>query len=270
MAIYCGNQVRPCWLSTPNWIEHVRLFVSDERNLGGARDAFAWDALYLDQYSDLFPLNDVTFTDGWNRGVAIGNIGRIHVTNGLTLAIWRPLNVNGNLVKEGGGTLALGGTLTFGGASQSSTPTAGANMLTVTGGFVKPLAKNAFDGLAITFTNNAALCVDGTPADAALRRYGLVNTKEATAPVALAADQPRLPVRVDFGAATEPPAEEWTVGLVTLATEKAKALKPMMRLVPSCSPFPNWHGELDVVSNGDGTSTIVVNYKRVGMAIIFH
>ena len=96
----------------PNWEQRVRLLVSDERNLGGARDEFAWDALLIEQYSDLFPLNDVTFTDGWNRGIAIGNIGRMHVTNGLTLAIWRPLNVNGNLVKEGGGTLALGGPLT--------------------------------------------------------------------------------------------------------------------------------------------------------------
>ena len=190
----------------PNWQQHVRLFVSDERNLGGARDTFAWDALYIDQYSELVPLNDMAFTDGWNRGIAIGNIGRMHVTNGLTLAIWRPLNVNGNLVKEGGGTLALGGPLTFGGSSQSATPTAGANLLTAMGGFVKPLATNAFDGLAITFTNNAALKVDGMSADAGLLKYGLVNVKETTAPIALAPNQATLPVTVDFGAATEPPA----------------------------------------------------------------
>ena len=252
--------------TTPNWIEHVRLFVSDERNLGGARDLFAWDALYLDQYSDIYPLNNVTFTDGWNRGIAIGNIGRMNVPSNLTMSIWRPLNVNGNLVKEGNGTLALGGTLTFGGSEQSATPTVGANLLTVAGGRIKPLAKNAFDGLAITFTNNAALCVDGTPADAALRQYGLVNTKEATAPVSLAANQPKLPVSVDFGDATEPPAEEWTVGLVTLETAKAEALRSKMVL--KRSPFAGWRGELDVVSNGDGTSTVVVNYKYTGIVLI--
>lgn len=252
----------------PNWEQRVSLFVSDERNLGGRRDEFAWDALYLDQYSDLFPLNDVTFTDGWNRGIAIGNIGRMLVTNGLTLAIWRPLNVNGNLVKEGGGTLALGGTLTFGGSAQSATPTSGANLLTAMGGFVKPLATNAFDGLAITFTNNAALKVDGAPADAGLLKYGLVNVKEATAPVALAPNQATLPVTVDFGAATEPPAVQWTVGLVTLDTTKAEALKLQMAL-SNPAPFQNWRGALDLVANGDGTSTIVVNYKMVGMTIIF-
>ena len=253
--------------TTPNWIEHVRLFVSDERNLGGARDSFAWDALYLDQYSDIYALNNVTFTDGWNRGIAIGNIGRINVPSNLTMSIWRPLNVNGNLVKEGNGTLALGGTLTFGGSAQSATPTVGANLLTVAGGRIKPLAKNAFDGLAITFTNNAALCVDGTPADAALRQYGLVNTKETTAPVSLAANQSRLPVSVDFGDAVEPPADEWTVGLVTLETAKAEALRSKMYLLVR-SPFPNWRGELDVVSNGDGTSTVVVNYEHTGIVLI--
>ena len=252
----------------PNWEQHMRLFVSDERNLGGARDEFAWDALLIEQYSDLWPLNDVTFTDGWNRGIAIGNIGRMHVTNGLTLAIWRPLNVNGNLVKEGGGTLALGGPLTFGGSAQSATPTAGANLLTAMGGFVKPLATNAFDGLAITFTNNAALKVDGAPADAGLLKYGLVNVKEATAPVALAPNQATLPVTVDFGVATEPPAVQWTVGLVTLATAKAEALKPQM-VLSYPAPFKNWRGTLGLVDNGDGTSTIVVNYKTVGLTILF-
>ena len=252
----------------PNWEQHMRLFVSDERNLGGARDEFAWDALLIEQYSDLWPLNDVTFTDGWNRGIAIGNIGRMHVTNGLTLAIWRPLNVNGNLVKEGGGTLALGGPLTFGGSSQSATPTAGANLLTAMGGFVKPLATNAFDGLAITFTNNAALKLDGMSADAGLLKYGLVNVKEATAPVALAPNQAKLPVTVDFGAATEPPAVQWTVGLVTLETTKAEALKPQM-VLSNPAPFKNWRGTLGLVDNGDGTSTIVANYKTVGMTILF-
>ena len=252
----------------PNWTQRATLFVSDERNLGGRRDAFAWNALLLEQYSDLIPLNDVTFTDGWNRGIAIGNIGRINVPSNLTMAIWRPLNVNGNLVKEGGGTLALGGLLTFGGSSRSATPTAGANLLTVKGGFVNPLATNAFDGLAITFTNNAALKLDGTPADATLRQYGLVNTKETTAPIALAPNQATLPVTVDFGAATEPPAVQWTVGLVTLETAKAEALKPQM-VLSNPAPFKNWRGTLGLVDNGNGTSTVMANYRQSGFALLF-
>ena len=254
-------------VTVPNWTHRSRLFVSDERNLGGRRESFAYDALLLEHYSDLFPLNDVTFTDGWNRGIAIGDVGRMHVQDGITLSILRPLNVNGNLVKEGAGTLALGGVLTFGGSAQSATPTTGVNLLTVAGGAIKPLSANAFDGFAITFTNNAALCVNGTPADAALRQYGLVNTKEATVPVLLAANQAKLPVSVDFGDAVEPPADQWTVGLITLETEKAEALKSKMYLLVR-SPFANWRGELDIVSNGDGTSTVVANYKHTGIMLI--
>ena len=75
-------------------------------------------------------------------------------------------------------------------------------------------------------------------------------------------------VTVDFGAATEPPAVQWTVGLVTLDTTKAEALKPQM-VLSNPAPFKNWRGTLDIVANGDGTSTIVVNYKTVGMTILF-
>ena len=66
-----------------------------------------------------------------------------------------------------------------------------------------------------------------------------------------------------------PPAVQWTVGLVTLETAKAEALKPQM-VLSNPAPFQNWRGTLDIVANGDGTSTIVVNYKTVGMMIIFY
>lgn len=261
-----GTQT-PAGYTTPNETEHVRLFVYDERNLGGARDEFAWDALLLDQYSELQALNDVTFTDGWNRGLAIGNIGRLHVPEGLTMTVRRPLNVNGRLVKEGAGTLALGGVLTFGGENQTAAPESGANLMTVAGGAIQPLAAHAFDGLAITFTNNASLRVDGTPSDATLLRSGLVNVKETAAPVVLADNQATLPVTVDFGAATEPPDARWTVGLVTLATAHATALKPRMTLA-NPTPFQNWRGTLDLVDNGDGTATIVATYKASSLTII--
>ena len=73
---------------------------------------------------------------------------------------------------------------------------------------------------------------------------------------------------VDFGTATEPPAVQWMVGLVTLETTKAETLKQKMAL-SNPAPFQNWRGTLDLVANGDGTSTIVVNYKTVGMTILF-
>ena len=54
----------------------------------------------------------------------------------------------------------------------------------------------------------------------------------------------------------------------TLETAKAEALKPQMAL-SNPAPFKNWRGTLGLVDNGDGTSTIVVNYKTVGLTILF-
>ena len=121
--------------------------------------------------------------------------------------------------------------------------------------------------LAARLIREGCVLVDGTPADADLLRYGLVDTKETTAPVALAPNQATLSVQVDFGAATEPPAVQWTVGLVTLETAKAEALKPLMAL-SNPAPFKNWRGTLELVDNGNGTSTVMANYKQSGFVLL--
>ena len=251
-------------LTVPNWTQRSRLFVSDERNLGGRRETFAYDALLLEHYSDLFPLGDVTFTDGWNRGIAIGDIGRMHVTNGLTLTILRPLNVNGNLVKEGAGTLALGGTLTFNGATQSATPTANKNLLTVMGGAIKPLAAHAFDGLAITFTNNASIKLDATVVAEGLRDYGIVNVKETTAPFALAANQSVIPVTVtppEYGIA------RFTTAICTVDSAAAENL-PVSAFEVSCTDRRR-ACEVRKRTNADGSVTYLADCTTQGLAITF-
>ena len=55
---------------------------------------------------------------------------------------------------------------------------------------------------------------------------------------------------------------------MTLATAKAEALKPQM-VLSNPAPFKNWRGTLGLVVNGDGTSTVVANYKTVGLTILF-
>ena len=251
-------------ITVPNWNQRTRLFVYDERNLGGWRDTFAYDALYLDHYSELFPLNDVTFTDGWNRGIAIGDIGRMNVTNNLTLTILRPLNVNGNLVKEGAGTLALGGTLTFGGETQSTTPTAGQNLLTVKGGSIKPLAAHAFDGFAITFTNNASIKLDATTADADLLNYGIVDVKETTAPITLAANQATIPVTVT---PPEGNLSRFSVAICTIGATPAANLSETVFSVANTAHH-RCRGAVKR-TNADGTVTYLAPFFNRGFVIDF-
>ena len=266
-ATASGTQT-PSGYTTPNLTEHVRLFVADERNLGGRMRRYTWDALFLEQYSELFALGDVTLGDGWNRGVAIGNNGIMNVPDGATLTIMRPLNVNGNLFKVGAGTLALGGVLSFGGESMSEVPSSGANRLIVSGGYVKPLAAHSFDGLAMTFTNNAAIAIDGVTLDEELRVYGMVNEKESVSPVVLADDQEKLKVRIDFGDLQSPPNPAWQVGVLTLPHDKAVSVYRNM-LIENPKPFKSWRGKLEVVPRSEGISTIVAVYGAVGTTIIF-
>lgn len=250
----------------PSTNHYVRLLVSDGRNLGGARAVFAYDALHLEQYSQLFLRDNVTLADGVNRGVSIGNVGRFHVTNNLTLAVSRPLTLNGRLVKEGSGTLALGGTLKFGGSAQSDTPTAFSNVLEIAGGKLKPLTTNACDGLAISFAEGTSLVIDGATTDTGLLKCGLYDVKEANAPITLASGLATLPVEVEYGDWT-PTTTLWTVGLVTVKSERAAALQGKLRLA-NPKPFRMRRGEIVVVDNGDGTSTLAAVYKLYGLMIM--
>ncbi|MBR4651870.1 MAG: hypothetical protein IKO72_00785 [Kiritimatiellae bacterium] len=246
----------------PNWTQRPRLFVSDERNLGGRCEEFVWDSLLLEHYSDLFPLNDVTFTDGWNRGIAIGDIGRMKVQSGLTLTILRPLNVNGHFVKEGDGTLALGGRLAFNGAAQSATPTAGNNLFTIMGGSIKPLSTNAFDGLAITFTNNASIKLDATTAADGLLDYGIVDLKETTSPITLAANKASIPVTVAPPAIATP---HFAVAICTIGSGPAAGLQESVFSVAHAAPYR--FRRVEKRSNADGSVTYLAHFCRKGLVV---
>lgn len=249
---------------TPNMLCHPHLYISDERNLGGRRGTFAYNALHLEQYAQLFIRKDVTLSDGYNRGVSIGNVGRVLVTNNLTLAILRPLTVNGRFIKEGAGTLALGGTLRFGGDAQSETPTASSNVLEVAAGSLQPLTAQACDGLALTFAPGASLKLDGGTTNAALRQYGLYNVKEEAAPLAFAGD--RFAVDVAYDAAWTPPAPVWKVGLLTVKDAVAATLADRIALARP-KVLNRYRGAVAAVPNGDGTTTFVATYKPMGCTL---
>lgn len=145
---------------TPNATNNIRLIVSNGKALGGARDAFAFDALFLEHHSELLVRDDVTLQAGLNRGFAVGDIGYVWMPEGKTLAINQPVNLTGNLVKRGPGTLVLGGTaMTFGADGTSEIPIANSNRLTVAAGTLRVTNAAAADGAEIVLAEGAKLLV---------------------------------------------------------------------------------------------------------------
>jgi len=200
----------------PNMDQCVSLYVRDSRNLGGACESYTYNALELEQYSRLLPVDgDITLPSGLNRGLAIGNIGRIVVTNGLTCTVNWPITLKGKLLKEGAGTLVLGGSaMKFDGSAQSDTPTAGSNLVQVAAGWLKVTNADVLDGAALSFGSGAGLRFDVNPADADLATYGLCDVKTGGA---ISGDA----VSVAFDGVTGPISHGTKLGLFTLATEEA-------------------------------------------------
>ena len=233
---------------TPDDI-YARLDVADGRNLGGPLAEANPKAIWIDSGCMLRTTGaDISLAEP-TRGVYVGSKARFNVQEGHALAISSPLAVNGTLVKEGDGELALGGPLCFGSDGTTTTPTEGKNALTVKAGSVRALSADAFDGLAITFAEGAKLVVDVDASDSGLARYGIRNVKAAT-PFASTATDGMIDVELDFDGAEE---KNLTVGICTVPTSVAPAVKSMLRLSK-----PAWRGyTAEVVTAADGENTVI-------------
>ena len=141
--------------SSPTADNHTLCHVADAASLGGPLDAFMPDALYINQYAQIIPQKSFTFNAA-NRGVFVEN-GGFCVSNGVMLTIQQPLRVNGTLYKDGAGTLALGGAVSFG---ANGTTVGSKNAFRVREGAVKALSDEAVAGFAATFSDGTKIMLD--------------------------------------------------------------------------------------------------------------
>lgn len=141
--------------SNPTADDHTLCHVVDAASLGGPLDAFMPDALYINQYAQIIPQKSFAFNAA-NRGVFVEN-GGFCVSNGVTLTIQQPLRVNGALYKDGAGTLALGGAVSFG---ANGTTVGSQNAFLVREGAVKALTDEAVAGFAATFSDGTKILLD--------------------------------------------------------------------------------------------------------------
>ena len=239
------------------------LHVSAMNQLGGARTEFAYDALKFSNWSRFRADATLDFNEP-TRGVYFvgGNYVNIPTaTNTLTLSTQTTLA--GTLVKEGSGTLALGGTLKFT-SGQSDTPLAGTNVLQVSAGRIKPASKAGADGLAISFAAGTGIRLAPlAETNADVVRYGLYDVKWAT-PFDLTETAGKLDVALDLPANTGDLPATLSFGVCTVPATAAAALEGNITL-PTVRGYSL---KVEPVSNGDDTVTFAATYEKRGFALI--
>ena len=268
-----------------------RVYCTDPRNFGGPLAAFDRQAMQIEDYSIIHPMNDVVFDDP-TRGWAICNelgggaaVGRFDVTNGVTMTFKQQLNFNANyatLVKEGAGTLELGDfqPTFWSGGNPDPTALYSNNMFRVVRGTVKALTGKVFNGLQVFFAPETKLAFDADPRDETLATYGLLNdiyrsgrtdrtgtNQYLGKPVSLIDGATQLAVEIQAGESAVAPKY---LPLFTVGTEHATTLAGLLKVthpfsrvqatIVSSEPFaaPNKGGTL---------TTIGVAFDR-GMCII--
>ena len=243
---------------------NVTLRISDARAIGGPRTAFAYDALAFSNWSRLQADASLTLAEP-TRGVYFAGGNYVSVPDATnTLALASQTTLAGTLVKQGAGTLALGGTLKFT-ASQSATPLAGTNILQVAAGRIRPASKGGTDGLAISFAAGTGLkLAPVSEANADVARYGLYNVKWAT-PFDLTETGGKLDVALELPENRGEIPAAFSFGICTVPTAAAGALEGNVVL----QKVRGYKTSVAATPNGDGSTTFTANYVKVGLTIVF-
>ena len=149
--------IRCTTAGTPSLTDHSLIHVSTANALGGAPESFLFNAIELTGYAHIVADASVTLETP-NRGIYVTE-GGLNVSNGVTLTVKQPLRVNGTFSKEGGGTLALGGPVSFGANGKTS---GSQNRFLVREGSVKALSDAAVAGFATTFSDGTKILLDAS------------------------------------------------------------------------------------------------------------
>lgn len=252
-------------IDMPSMTQNERLVIRDARNLGGPLPDFAFDALTLEACSQLWPRADVTLDDA-TRGIYVNGTGRFLVSNDVTLAVAERITYNGELVKEGGGLLRLGGEPRFG-ADSGAAPTAGLNRLTVAEGALEAMDAAPLDGLATVLKGGTTVQVDVS--NAALRERGAVAVASGSS---LSVEGGTVAVRViDRSGSTK--ISEFVNGFVpfcTVSAADAAALEGKFVVDPTSAWRRYGFSGIGRRQNADGTVTFGVIALRLGLGIIVH
>ena len=264
---FAGNlRVRSYYVEAGCTNEGQTLVFTHPEALGGPLGTFHHDAVYVGPGCALEPAVSMTLATE-NRGIAFApgssEPSRIIVPNGIDLTVRQVISLNGQLNKEGAGTLAIGAPTQVYYDGQVQLPTGLNNVLDVRDGWIKPLCAGAFTDLSVKFSASAGLRLDVDPSDADLKEYGLINTYTNTFLLAGAS----LPVRIDGVTA---PNGNFSVAICTVTEDTAAALSGKLPLTNPCKDY--WLSSIleDCVEiNSRNYTRLTAKFGRRGMVMIF-
>ena len=229
-----------------------------EIQLGGKLDTFNPKALTIERCGTL-ALNEgntLNITTNYNRGIYINGDGRIIVQSAWhKLNITTRLTVNGTLVKDGNGSLVLGGEC----VAEGENP-----MLDIWSSNVVVASAMAVDGLSVKIGENAKFILKVNPDDERLCSYGIMMDKAET-PFVLDDGLTTVPFVLDWSGMERPEGAQ-DVALLTVAGESADAVEAM--LPAFASPFSRMEANLVRRDNGDGTVTFVLRLTPKGFVMV--
>ena len=164
----------------------THLYIRAPENLGGPRLEWTFNALWLQRNSFLHPLASMTL-DTPNLGIYCASTSEpcqntFDITNDVVFACKARISHASVLRKTGAGTFALGGPHPYFGNTGSTVPVATSNRLVICEGALKPLSSEAFQGLEVVVSNEAAIVMDvpASATDGDVGQYGMRNTEWAT------------------------------------------------------------------------------------------
>ena len=173
-------------------------------------------ALEVDEASPTQRLENVV-----NRGVFVDGEGRVLLEEAHEyLRIDWPVSMNGELWKEGAGTLVLGGECLFGSAGAEDPLEDTVADIHLKDGVLAVASASAIDGCRLSISNNTTLAVAYSSDNSALLKYGLRNVKTAEPFVLCDVEGGKLPLAVDFSGWGDTVPIALEVGLVTVTNQE--------------------------------------------------
>lgn len=238
---------------------NLTLRISDAQQLGGTMPKFTYNGIGFAKWSRFQADASLDLVEP-TRGVYFVGGSYVNIPNAShTLTLGSQTTFAGKVVKEGAGTLALGGVLKFTSA-ESDEPLEGTNVLRVTQGKIRPASKTGADGLAISFAEGTGLLLNPiTETDADVLRYGLYNVKWAE-PFDLTATGGKLNVSLEFSEDASEIPDRFSFGICTVDASAAAGLVDNIVLPKikgrTCTIVP--------MDNGDNTVTFIANCAKRG------